>query len=94
MDLHLIGRYKIPMLVVPTSSRMAEQELSAFFNAVTQLFGSEQAGLAAEDWLGELIESDGLPTSMGEWQLFAAKASARLASRVNALPQSTAFTNA
>jgi len=30
---------------------MAERELSAFFNAVTQLFGSEQAELSAEDWL-------------------------------------------
>ena len=40
---------------------MAERELSAFFNAVTQLFGSEQAELSAEDWLHELIETDGLP---------------------------------
>ncbi len=35
---------------------MAEQELSAFFNAVTDLFGSEQAEISAEDWLRELIE--------------------------------------
>jgi len=62
---------------------MAEQELSAFFNAVTQSFGSEQAGLSAEDWLHELIEIDGLPTSAREWRLITAKVSTRLSSRVN-----------
>ncbi len=63
---------------------MAERELSAFFNAVTQLFGSEQAELSAKDWLQELIEIDGLPASTREWQLLTAKVSTRLASRVNA----------
>ena len=63
---------------------MAERELSAFFNAVTQLFGSEQAELSAEDWLHELIEIDGLPASTREWRLITAKVSTRLASRVNA----------
>ena len=47
----------------PDLMMMAERELSAFFDAVTQLFGSEQAELSAEDWLRELIEIDGLPTS-------------------------------
>jgi hypothetical protein len=51
---------------------IAERELSAFFNAVTQLFGSEQAELSAEDWLQELIEIDGLPTSAREWRLVTA----------------------
>jgi hypothetical protein len=45
---------------------MGERELSAFFNVITQLFGSEQAQLAAEDWLHELVETDGLPTSARE----------------------------
>jgi hypothetical protein len=71
---------------------MAEQELSAFFNAVTQLFGSAQADLSAEDWLHELIETDGLPSSIREWRLFTAKASTRLARRVNASSLSTEFT--
>ena len=61
---------------------MAERELSAFFGAVTQLFGSEQAERSAEDWLQELIEIDGLPTSVREWRLITAKVSTRLASRV------------
>jgi len=68
---------------------MAERELSAFFDAVTQLFGPEQAELSAEDWLQELIEVDSLPTSAREWRLITAKASTRLASRVIASPLST-----
>jgi alkylhydroperoxidase/carboxymuconolactone decarboxylase family protein YurZ len=63
---------------------MAERELSAFFNAVTQSFGSEQAELSAEDWLHELIEIDGLPASTREWRSIAVKVSTRLASRVSA----------
>ena len=73
---------------------MAERELSAFFNAVTQLFGPEQAELSAEDWLHELIETDGLPASVREWRLITAKVSTRLASRVNASSPSAEFTNA
>src|SRR5216684_8547578 len=62
---------------------MAERELSAFFNAVTQLFGSEQAELSAEDWLYELIEIDDLPTSAREWRLITTRVSTRLTSGVN-----------
>jgi hypothetical protein len=72
----------------------AERELSAFFRAVTQRFGSEQAKLSAEDWLQELIEIDGLPASTREWRLITAKASTRLASRVSASSLSTELTNA
>jgi hypothetical protein len=42
---------------------MAERELSAFFNTVTQLFGSEQAMRSADDWLRQLIEIDALPAN-------------------------------
>jgi hypothetical protein len=63
---------------------MAERELSAFFRAVTKLFGSEQAEMSAEDWLTELSEGDRLPSSIREWRGITAKASSRLASRVNA----------
>jgi hypothetical protein len=68
----------------------AERELSAFFRAVTERFGSEQAKLSAEDWLQELIEIDGLPASTREWRLITAKA----ASRVSASSLSTELTNA
>ena len=63
---------------------MAERELSAYFNGVTQLFGSEQAELSAEDWLQELIEIDDLPTSVPKWRSITAKVSTRLASGVRA----------
>jgi hypothetical protein len=69
--------------------KLAEWELSAFFNAVAQLFGSEQAKLSAEDWLHELIEIDGLPASTREWRLITIKVLTRLASRVSALSLST-----
>jgi hypothetical protein len=68
---------------------MAERELSAFFNAVTLLFGSEQAALSAEDWLRNLIEIDGLPASTREWRLITEKVSTQLASRVSVLSLST-----
>jgi hypothetical protein len=73
---------------------MAERELAAFFKAITELFGSEQAELSAEDWLQELIEIDGLPTSAREWRLITAKVSTRLVSRVSTSSLSTEFTNA
>lgn len=72
---------------------VVEQKLSASCNAVTDLFGSEQADLAAEDWL-KVITTDGLPTSTRDWGLFTAKVSTRLASRVTATSLSTEFTNA
>ena len=40
---------------------MAERELGAFIRAVTELVGSEQVSLAAEDWLGELLLIEALP---------------------------------
>ena len=92
-----LARYKPSKQFNPRCSdlmTMAERELSAFFNAVTQLFGSEQAELSAEDWLRELIEIDGLPTSAREWRLITAKASTRLPSGVNASSLSIEFTNA
>jgi len=64
--------------------RMAEREFSAFFNAVTQLFGSEQADLSAENWLHELLEIDGLPTSPREWRLITAKVTTLLPGGVKA----------
>jgi hypothetical protein len=82
-----LARYKPPKnsnQLCPDLMTMAERELSAFFNAVTQLFGAAQAEISAKDWLRELIEIHVLPTSAREWRLITAKASTRLASRVNA----------
>jgi hypothetical protein len=63
---------------------MAQRELSAFFNAVIQSFGLEQAQISAEDWLRELTNVDHLPASAREWRRITARASIRLASRVSA----------
>jgi hypothetical protein len=68
----------------PDLTTMAERELSALFNAITQLFGSERADLSAENCLHELIEVDGLAASTREWRLITTKVLTRLASRVSA----------
>lgn len=67
----------------------AERELSAFFNAVRQTFGLEQAERSAEEWLTELSEIEGLPSSTREWRRITAKVLSRLASRVKAPALST-----
>jgi hypothetical protein len=87
-----LGRYKPSTNSNPGCAdlmTLAERELSAFFNAITQLFGSEQAELSAEDWLEELMGIDALPASAREWRLITAKVSTRLASRMNASSLST-----
>jgi hypothetical protein len=62
----------------------AEQELTAFFRAVMNLFGSELAELSADDWLLELMTTEASPSSPREWRGITLKASTRLAARVNA----------
>jgi hypothetical protein len=74
--------------------KLAERELSAFFNAVTQSFGPEQARQSAHDWLHELIEIDGLPMSAREWRSITAKVLTRLARRVSALSLLAELTHA
>ena len=61
----------------------AERELSAFFCAVAELFGPEQATLAAKDWLQQFEGMKNLPTSTRDWRLMSIEASARLARRIN-----------
>lgn len=60
----------------------AERELSAFFSAVAELFGPEQAALAATDWLQQLEVVTDLPASSRDWRLMSIEASVRLANRV------------
>ena len=95
--MHPLARYKPSNNSNPRCAdfiTMAERELSAFFNAVTQLFGSEQAERAAEDWLQELIKVDGLPATTREWRLITAKVTIRLPGGVNASSLATELTNA
>jgi hypothetical protein len=79
--------------VKPTSSffdstsenqvQMAERELAAFMRAVAEMFGSEQARLAAEDWLNEAELIDSPPRSTNrEWRAVTVGGAARLASRL------------
>jgi len=68
----------------PTCSEllgMADHELGAFFGAVAELFGSEQAELSAEDWLGEVLATETLPSATCDWRLITFSAATRLASR-------------
>lgn len=66
-------------------TRLAERELSAFINAVTQLLGPELAKASAEDWLeeSELIDAPPFSTPR-DWRSVTVAASARLASRIDA----------
>jgi len=61
--------------------RMAQRELAAFFGAVMNLFGAEQAQLSAEDWLQELHATTSLPASTREWRHITIRAATRLAER-------------
>ncbi len=59
---------------------MAERELTSFINAVTELYGVEQAKVSAEVWLGELESTHGLPGFTNQdWRAVTIAASARVA---------------
>jgi hypothetical protein len=63
---------------------IAERELGAFIRAVTELFGPEQARLAAEHWVDELELTDALPgPTRRDWGSITVAASAQLARRLN-----------
>ncbi len=66
-------------------THLAERELSAFFTAVTELFGPDQARLSSEDWLEESEFLDS-PRRSGvhSWRVVTIAASTRLAKRVSA----------
>jgi hypothetical protein len=81
-----LEEFAAPYFVFPDAGvqmHIAERELSAFIRAVTQLFGSEEARLSAEDWLdeSELMDSPPLSTSRN-WRAVTIAASARLANRL------------
>ena len=65
--------------------QMAEREFSAFFSAVKELLGPDQAQLSAMDWLDELELMDSQRVSTNRhWREVTIAASARLANRLNA----------
>jgi hypothetical protein len=63
---------------------LAERELSSFMAAVMKLYGPDQAGLSAEDWLdeSELMDSPHRSEALN-WRAATIAAAARLANRVN-----------
>ena len=60
---------------------MAQRELAALFQAVTELFGVEQAELSARDWLHEVDASGMLPASAREWRQITVRVITQLAER-------------
>jgi len=68
--------------MVMDATTLAERELAAFFTAVTELYGPEQAEASAQDWLRQLMATNGLPDSIREWRTLTIAAAAQLASRV------------
>src|ERR1700688_2199481 len=63
---------------------IAERELGAFIRAVTELYGPEQARLAADAWVDELELMDALPEpTRRDWGEVTVAASAQLAKRLN-----------
>lgn len=67
------------------SMMKAERELAAFLNAVTELYGTEEAEMAAEIWLDELQGMNHLPgPAIRDWRKVTVSALARLASRLSA----------
>lgn len=62
---------------------LAEDELSSFVNAVTTLYGPEQAVLSEEYWLEESDLIDSPPRSVARnWRAVTIAATARLANRI------------
>ncbi len=72
-------------LIYEEQAYLAERELSAFIQSVTELFGPEQARTSAEDWLeeAELMDSPPVLTERN-WRSVTIAASARLATRIDA----------
>ena len=64
------------------ATALAERELAAFYRAVGDLYGAEQAEASAEDWLHELAVSEDVPASAREWRTLTIGAAAQLASRL------------
>jgi hypothetical protein len=62
----------------------AERELGAFIKSVTELFGSGQARLAAEEWIDELNSMSLPELGPQAWRAVTIASSVRLASRLNA----------
>ena len=78
-------RAPTPMNVAPVT--VAECELVAFINSVTDLLGAEQTKFLTEIWLDALASMDRMPgPTSPDWRRVSLAASARLAGRLIDLP--------
>ena len=59
-----------------------EDRIPAFFSAVGELFGPEEAALAAKDWLQQLKAIKTLPVLPRQFRQLSINASGRLAKRL------------
>jgi len=57
----------------------AERELGAYMSAVSELFGTEHARRAADDWLDEFERMDTLPETRRDFRAITVAAAVRLA---------------
>lgn len=68
---------------LPKLVALAQRELAAFLGAVVSLFGSEQATLAADVWIAELMSVDNVTGfSSRDWRLITVSAVSRLSSQL------------
>jgi hypothetical protein len=64
--------------------KMAERELGAFFQVVSQLHGPEEAEISAQDWLDELeLQACIAEPTPREWRSVTIDAANRLSKRVS-----------
>jgi hypothetical protein len=71
-------------LIYDEQTHLAERELSAFINAVTERFGPEQARVSTQDWVDEAEMMDSPPRSTArDWRAVTIAASVRLANRID-----------
>lgn len=68
----------------------AERELAAFLSAVTELYGTEQAEMAADMWLEELELTSRLPgPAICDWRNLTVASLARLANHLTGIKGSS-----
>ena len=64
---------------------IAQRELGAFMSAVSEVYGFEEAMLAAGDWLNVFEATDELPGfAISDWRRITIAAAERLANRLSA----------
>jgi hypothetical protein len=64
--------------------KMTERELGAFISAVAELYGTEQAGLSAIDWLDQFESIKNLHGSAShDWRLVTVRAAICLVNRLH-----------